>query len=202
MQFPDLQWDTFVTIGALASTTDFTEIVGTWPGFGASSLLVTGASWVRFPGGSSYDKTYAAEDGRVVLGQFTVPHGSSLTGLLNLNVVVDGATALVMGRGFDVPLCQPDAAGACCLPVACLDVTYEQDCITLGGSYMGDGTLCPAQLPPGDINHDCVVDVDDLDMVILDWGTDGSEHGGDIDGNGIVNVDDLTAIILTWGPAS
>ena len=59
---------------------------------------------------------------------------------------------------------------------------------------------------PGDTDDDGDVDVDDLNNVILDWGTDGSAHGGDIVGtmpgsppDGIVNVNDLNAIIVNWG---
>jgi hypothetical protein len=34
--------------------------------------------------------------------------------------------------------------------------------------------------------------------VILNWGTDGREHGGDVDGSGVVDADDLVAVILAW----
>jgi hypothetical protein len=52
----------------------------------------------------------------------------------------------------------------------------------------------------GDTNGSGTVDVDDLINVILDWGTDGSEHGGDVNGSGTVDVDDLVLVILRWGP--
>ena len=59
---------------------------------------------------------------------------------------------------------------------------------------------------PGDTNGDGAVDVNDLNNVILDWGTDGSANGGDITGpvpgsppDGIVNVNDLNAVIVGWG---
>jgi hypothetical protein len=62
--------------------------------------------------------------------------------------------------------------------------------------------------PPcfGDTNGDNTIDVNDLNNVILDWGTDGSNNGGDITDNtgtgppdGIVDVNDLNAIFVTWG---
>ena len=59
---------------------------------------------------------------------------------------------------------------------------------------------------PGDTNGDGEVDVDDLNNVILDWGSDGSANGGDLTGprpgsppDGIVNVNDLNAVIVGWG---
>ena len=50
-----------------------------------------------------------------------------------------------------------------------------------------------------DTNGDGVVDVTDLVNVLLDWGTDGSEHGGDFDGNGVVDEVDLVSVIVDWG---
>ena len=51
-----------------------------------------------------------------------------------------------------------------------------------------------------------VVNVDDLNNVILDWGTSGTAHGGDVTGplpgsppDGIVDVNDLNAVIVGWG---
>jgi hypothetical protein len=58
----------------------------------------------------------------------------------------------------------------------------------------------------GDADGDGDVDVDDLNNVILDWGTDGSANGGDVTGpfpgdppDGIVDVNDLNAVIVNWG---
>jgi hypothetical protein len=69
------------------------------------------------------------------------------------------------------------------------------------GAYEGSGSgACP-----GDVNHDGLVDVDDLVGVILTWGpcvTPPSGCAGDIDqpcGSGEVDVDDLVAVILGWG---
>jgi hypothetical protein len=58
----------------------------------------------------------------------------------------------------------------------------------------------------GDTDNDGDVDVDDLNNVILDWGTDGAAHDGDVTGaipdsppDGIVDVNDLNAIFVNWG---
>ena len=51
-----------------------------------------------------------------------------------------------------------------------------------------------------------MVNVDDLNNVILDWGTDGSANGGDLTGpvpgsppDGIVDVNDVNDVIVNWG---
>lgn len=76
------------------------------------------------------------------------------------------------------------------------------------GGASGSGELAIAAFPacPGDTNDDGIINVDDLNNVILDWGTDGSANGGDVAGpfagdppDGIVDVNDLNAIIIGWG---
>lgn len=57
-------------------------------------------------------------------------------------------------------------------------------------------TLEPAAAEPGDVNHDGLVDIDDLFAVINDWG--GAGGPPDIDRNGIVDVDDLFLVINSW----
>ncbi len=54
-------------------------------------------------------------------------------------------------------------------------------------------SICP------DTNGDGVTDVQDMVNVLLDWGTDGSDHGGDVTGDGMVDVQDLVEVILEWG---
>ena len=48
----------------------------------------------------------------------------------------------------------------------------------------------------GDINGDGVVDVDDLLVIINNWGNKG---GGDLNDDGIVDVDDLLIVLNGWG---
>ncbi len=54
---------------------------------------------------------------------------------------------------------------------------------------------------PGDVDHNGVVDVDDLIIVILAWGPcpPSGPCPADIDGNLQVDVDDLIIVILNWG---
>jgi predicted outer membrane repeat protein len=54
----------------------------------------------------------------------------------------------------------------------------------------------------GDVQVSCVVDVDDLLMVINGWGTPGNSAADTAPapcGNGVVDVDDLLVIINNWG---
>jgi hypothetical protein len=64
-----------------------------------------------------------------------------------------------------------------------------------------------AELPvfkPVDINHDGVVNIDDLVAVITAWGSCPAPPPypcpADINHDGLVNIDDLVAIIVAWGP--
>jgi hypothetical protein len=49
---------------------------------------------------------------------------------------------------------------------------------------------------PGDAVADCTIDVDDLILVILEWGN--SVSTADVTGDGIVDVDDLVLVIANW----
>ena len=64
--------------------------------------------------------------------------------------------------------------------------------------------LYPCITPPGttcdfDLSHNGTVDVDDLLLIVFDWGCAGSCIG-DANGDGIVNVQDLADLIRNWGP--
>ncbi|HWB20461.1 MAG TPA: GC-type dockerin domain-anchored protein [Phycisphaerales bacterium] len=54
---------------------------------------------------------------------------------------------------------------------------------------------CPADISPK--GGDGQVNIDDLTVVILGWGTNNA--AADINDDGTVNIDDLTAVILGWG---
>ena len=60
-------------------------------------------------------------------------------------------------------------------------------------------TVCDF-MPPmctGDANGDQAVDFDDLNMVLINWGTAGP--AGDVDNSGAVNFDDLNLVLTNWG---
>jgi len=60
--------------------------------------------------------------------------------------------------------------------------------------------LVPNDGIPGDLNGDGIVGVDDLLIVIANWGPCGPDCPADINGDGIVGVDDLLIVIANWGP--
>lgn len=56
--------------------------------------------------------------------------------------------------------------------------------------------LVPAQVKPSDIDGNCRTNMDDLLMVISDWGQ--MESSADVNRDGIVNVHDLMIVINEW----
>jgi 6-phosphogluconolactonase (cycloisomerase 2 family) len=57
----------------------------------------------------------------------------------------------------------------------------------------------PAPLCPTDVNGSGNVDIDDLLLVINNWGG-GQGNPADVDGDGDVDIDDLLLVINNWGP--
>jgi uncharacterized membrane protein len=76
--------------------------------------------------------------------------------------------------------------------------------MTDGGVILASGTfkginaaMLLLPVPPiGDTDGNCVVNVDDLIRVILDWGL--AKSPADVNDDGIVNVDDLILVINNW----
>jgi hypothetical protein len=57
--------------------------------------------------------------------------------------------------------------------------------------------ICLADIAP--VNGDGQVDVDDLLMVINNWGTS-TKGSGDANHDGVVNAADLKMVLDNWGP--
>jgi hypothetical protein len=51
---------------------------------------------------------------------------------------------------------------------------------------------------PADANGDGFVNVDDLFLILGDWGE--TDSPGDVNDDGVVNVDDLFLVLGNWGP--
>ncbi|MCA9305806.1 MAG: hypothetical protein KDA16_04705 [Phycisphaerales bacterium] len=72
-----------------------------------------------------------------------------------------------------------------------------------------DGLISPADavlvepILAGDVNSDCIVNVNDLNMVLSQWGNAVAPAGKcpDLSGNGIIDVDDLNVVLSSWGLA-
>jgi hypothetical protein len=68
-----------------------------------------------------------------------------------------------------------------------------------GARVFGVGWLFPEQIGvPGDLNGDGVVDVNDLLIIIADWGPCSGECPADLNGDGVVSVGDILAILSYW----
>ena len=65
-----------------------------------------------------------------------------------------------------------------------------------GGNTVAD--VCPIDCP--DINVDGNVDVNDLLILIADWGTCTDNCVGDVNEDGTVDIEDLLVLIAAWGP--
>lgn len=72
------------------------------------------------------------------------------------------------------------------------------DASACGARYTGIAALDP--YCPADLDHNEVVDIDDLFAVLSAWGTCAPPCAEDLDFNGEVNVDDLFAVLAAWGP--
>ncbi|MCH2153244.1 MAG: hypothetical protein MK089_07885 [Phycisphaerales bacterium] len=117
-----------------------------------------------------------------------------------------GGTFNGLGTTCNGDSCQPPAQGACChaddvsFGHECMQA-YEVDCISMGGSYQGDFTTCETSCGcPGDLNNDQSIGVDDLLIVLSEYGlscTDGCVS--DFDESGNVNIDDLLTMLSYYG---
>jgi uncharacterized protein (TIGR03382 family) len=111
--FPDLEWDTFVTIGraALDLAAGPTMTQGVFPpdgpGFMGDTLMITNGAWFRTPGNAA---TIAGDDLRVLIGQFSVPAGSNtagdgsgLEGVVRVAGRFDGESNQFLNQTFQLP---------------------------------------------------------------------------------------------------
>ena len=73
-------------------------------------------------------------------------------------------------------------------------MAIDGDWIDNGGNTITDE--CPPECP--DINGDGIVNVNDLLMLIGNWGS--STNIGDVNFDGIVDVTDLLMVVGNWGP--
>ncbi len=99
--FPDLRYDTFVTVGVKSfnpnnpgvpegQPQNVLQLSPGWPGFGPSSLELVGASYGvpnTFPQGDPFNPDYVRGDGGVLIGQFSTQDGTGFTGDLELNYI-------------------------------------------------------------------------------------------------------------------
>ena len=100
--FPDLAYDTFVTIGVKqvgpgggnpGQPFDNLTLTPGWPGFGLSNLQGTNMGWaVRpdAPQADPFNRDFYPGDGRVLIGQFSTQDGIGITGTMLTKYIDNG----------------------------------------------------------------------------------------------------------------
>jgi probable HAF family extracellular repeat protein len=81
-----------------------------------------------------------------------------------------------------------------------VDITDNGEILLRGGDIYGDNiavVVRPMTRTSADLDHNCRVDVQDLLHVIATWGP--GESWSDITGDGVVNVEDLIMVLWNWG---
>ena len=89
--------------------------------------------------------------------------------------------------------------GACCFGEICLLGT-DIACETFAGEFRGYGVACEdanCEGCPPDINEDGAVDVNDLLVLLEQFGAAGGQ--ADVNGDGVVDVNDVLILIAAWG---
>ena len=171
--FPDLEYDSFVTIG-------LTDQNG-------NALSNIGIDWTDFEAGGAIDSTDGSwyvtpEDVQGDSGTFQDQFCEDNNGVRIARLTVRGLDSIVF---FEALFQGKDGGGTTWQANDSMAIAYD-DCDA--------PTSCP-----GDINLDGNVDVLDLLQVIATWGPCGS-CPADVDGNGVVDVIDLLEVIANWGP--
>jgi len=181
--FPNIVYDTYLTIGQAAG--DFTSEEGPAaslsPNTGIDLTQSSIMSGPGVPGGnenglgalfvtSDDPAGVPDDDGRVLIGQFTVPYGDFVS--LWVNIDWNDFTGLGAGSGYYIASC----IGLC--------TGLEPDLFNCNANIAGD---------------DQKVDVFDLLGLLSQWGGCTSSCPADIDDSGAVDVFDLLALLDSWG---
>ena len=171
--FPDLRYDSFVTIGRTDQIDNQLSSIGIdFSAFEAGGAIDAGdGSWYVTP-----------EDAQGAGVGFSDELCEPGNGAHVARLTVRGMESSVM---FEALFQGKDANGVTWQMPASLSIVKD-DCV----------------LPcPGDVDGDSMVDVTDLLAVISAWGPC-SGCDADVDGSGTVDVTDLLAIISAWGPCN
>jgi MYXO-CTERM domain-containing protein len=113
--FPDLEYDTYVTIGNKTldplSPTQLSPGFTSGQGFSGGTLFLDDGSWFRTPDDPA---TIIGDDGRIIIGQFTIPAGARLDGIVRIAGFFDGDPTDLIGQTFNFSTAVP-APGALAL---------------------------------------------------------------------------------------
>jgi len=152
------------------------------------------------------------------------PIDASPAGLYSLQVSVVDPTEWVrdeiareasMKQEITWPVQIVAVAGACCSDGGTCVISYEEDCVSFGWNWQGDGTICEDGCDQNAEGACCSDGGDCMNLsesncaakggswlgpnTVCDVGTCGEPCQSDINGDGVVNVADLLEVIDSWG---
>ncbi len=200
----------FPSIGTLPlplGSANFTELTATQTGPAVAGVLIpAGKNSYTFVTAVPIDLLATIEANGQTFGGTPVPFALPLAGTVTFggeNVVISltGTAAFDQKQPIDPPLTFTDLAFA--LPTVLPPGGIAN--LLFGGSISSASLAqsisldiladAAAQLPPGDLNGDGVVNARDLAILLGAWGTSGP---GDLNNDGIVNAADLAILLGDW----
>jgi hypothetical protein len=109
-----------------------------------------------------------------------------------------GANAARLNLFLDAP----SVNGACCMDSGTCVLTSQSICENAGFDFLGQDTECEGNSCVdclGDVDGDSDSDVDDVLILIQNYGSTGDSIAGDMDADGDVDVNDLLALLTYFG---
>jgi hypothetical protein len=202
--YPELEWDSRVTIGALDSSGNPHD---------ENNLQYIGIDWTDFEAGNDLSADNGLwfvlpEEAQGEAMMFTAQDCTQQYGVLIARVTTIGSDSEI---GFSGVVQGRDALGALYQETVetYFGYTSTEDCngnmvpdacdIANGTSDDADGNGIPDECDstcPGDADGDGDSDVDDILHVISFFGLG---DGGDVNGDGVTDVDDLLQVIASFG---
>ena len=121
--FPSIAFDTFITIGARSSSSEFPDATVITPGFPTgitgTQLFTDESGWSVTPidpQGDPYNTDYSSGNGQILIGQFATIDGTAIHGTMAMHAVSNGVVRQHAVSFYHVP--GPGALwllGAACL---------------------------------------------------------------------------------------
>ena len=177
-------WDLIVTGGVLAPgnlAVGATQVWGRWAQGNAANYEV------HANGLASHDKV-TASDGIILSGKITLVLGYAPAIGHTYIVGANDAAFPISGQFFGLP------------EGATVSSTFAGTTYNFAISYVGgDGNDLVLNACFGDGTGDGVIDFDDMNIVLGNWGLTGPNVPGDLNGSGTVDFDDLNLVLGAWG---
>ncbi|MCP4836417.1 MAG: hypothetical protein GY895_16810, partial [Phycisphaera sp.] len=223
--FPDLRFDSWLTVGATCASDDMTLDIGIdYTDFNNGGGIATDDGVVFVD--PDQPQSFPDADGRVLLAQLTSFDGSIPTGQFNVvGLNPDGSEWYATGVTWPEPPLV-DCNGNGVQDAYDINNGTSRDCdgsgvpdeceyfelidcnnngiadicdIADGTSADANGDFIPDECACyGDATRDGLVNVDDIIKVIVSWGDTGFSYA-DINGDLVVDGDDLSAVLAAFG---